>query len=358
LLDMLGYDAAELVTHHIDRILTAGTRIFYQTHWFPLLRLQGCANEIFLMLVSKAGEEIGVLTNAVRAQRSGAVAYDCVLLRVQERQRYESELLRAKRTAEQARAELEAQQRELERARAVAEAANHAKSAFLAVMSHELRTPLNAIAGYVQLIEMEIHGAVTAEQRNALGKIQRSQQHLLRLINDVLDLARIEAGHVEYVISDVACAAIVDEIRPLIEPQLTAKGLSLQTSLRSDLVVRADREKVQRIVLNLLSNAVKFTPTGGRITVDAEARADVPDRLLLSVSDTGIGIPADQLNTIFEPFVQVDVSRSRRGEGTGLGLTISRDLARGMGGELHAYSVEGQGTTFTLTLPRAPRADR
>jgi PAS domain S-box-containing protein len=352
LLELLGYAADEVVGHHIDCVLSIGTRIFYQTHWFPLLRLQGRADEIFLLLRSKAGEEIGVLANAVRTQQWGRVAYDCVLMRVQERQKYETELLRAKQEAEQARALLETQARELEHARAVADAANEAKSAFLATMSHELRTPLNAIAGYVQLLDMEIHGSVNDAQREALGRIRHSQQHLLRLINDVLNLARIEAGHVEYVISDVACADIIEDVRPMIEPQLAAKRLLFETTVGSNQIVRADRDKVQQIVLNLLSNAAKFTPPGGRVSIATAARDDAPGCVFLRVTDTGIGIPAEKLNTIFEPFVQVDASRHRR-EGTGLGLAISRDLARGMGGDLRARSVEGQGTTFTLTLPRA-----
>jgi|SRR5688572_9199659 len=356
LLDMLGFRADEVVGDHIERILTVGTRIFYQTHWFPLLRLHERADEIFLLLRTKAGEEIGVLANAVRVQRCGAVAYDCVMMRVRERQKYETELLRAKKVAEQARAELELQQIELVRARAAAEQANEAKSAFLANMSHELRTPLNAISGYVELLEMGIHGTVNDAQRDALVRIQHSQQHLLRLINDVLSLARIEAGHIEYRISDVACADIVAEVRPMIEPQLATKGLLLETNVARDLIVRADRDKTQQILLNLLSNALKFTPHGGRITVDAVLGDDFPETIFLRVTDTGIGIPADRLNAVFEPFVQVVAGQGRAGEGTGLGLAISRDLARGMRGDLRARSAEGQGSTFTLTLPRGRSA--
>jgi PAS domain S-box-containing protein len=355
LLDLLGFRADEVVGNHIERILTVGTRIFYQTHWFPLLRLHERAEEIFLLLRTRAGEEIGVLANAVRVQRCGAVAYDCVMMRVRERQKYETELLRAKKVAEQARSELELQQVELERARAAAEQANEAKSAFLANMSHELRTPLNAISGYVQLLEMGIHGAVNDAQRDALARIQHSQQHLLRLINDVLSLARIEAGHIEYRISDVACADVVDEVRPMIEPQLATKGLLLDTNVARDLYVRSDRDKTQQILLNLLSNALKFTPHGGRITVDAVIRDDSPETIFLRVTDTGIGIPAEKLNAVFEPFVQVVAGQGRPGEGTGLGLAISRDLARGMRGDLRARSAEGQGSTFTLALPRADR---
>jgi signal transduction histidine kinase len=259
--------------------------------------------------------------------------------------------------------ELVARTEEMERARAEAEAANRAKSQFLATMSHELRTPLNAIAGYVQLMELGIHGPLTDAQREALGRIARSQRHLLRLINDVLNLARIEAGRVEYAVEDVPLAEVVAGVLPMVEPQLYAKLLTCEAHVPPDLVARADREKLQQVLLNLLTNALKFTPPGGRIRVDAARLDEHPDTLLLSVADTGVGIPADKLQSVFEPFVQVDASHTRRNEGTGLGLAISRDLARGMGGDLRARSVEGKGSTFTLTIPRAatraaPRAGR
>jgi signal transduction histidine kinase len=355
LLDMLGFRAEDVVGHHIERILTVGTRIFYQTHWFPLLRLHERADEIFLLLRSSTGEEIGVLANSARVHRCGSIAYDCVMMRVRERQKFETELLRAKKVAEQARAELELQQIELERARAAAEQANEAKSVFLANLSHELRTPLNAISGYVQLLEMGIHGSVNEPQRDALARIQLSQQHLLRLINDVLNLARIEAGHVEYEISDVAYADVVREVRPMIEPQLASRGLVLDTNVAPDLIVRADRDKTQQILLNLLSNAVKFTPHGGRITIDTLVPDNSPDTIFLRVTDTGIGIPAEKLTAVFEPFVQV-ADRGLSRQGTGLGLAISRDLARGMGGALWARSTEGQGTSLTLALHLFGRA--
>jgi PAS domain S-box-containing protein len=332
LCEMLGYSADELVGRHVETILTVGTRIFYQTHWFPLLRLHGQAEEIFLALRTRDGREAGVLANAVRREREGTPVYDCVFMRVRERQKYETELLQARREADEA---------------------NAAKSAFLAVMSHELRTPLNAIAGYVELMEMGIHGPVTEQQLNALTRIRRSQRHLLRLINDILNLSRIEAGRVEYNLQDVPLASLVDEVTPMVEPQIAGNGLALQTSVDEHHLVRADPEKVQQILLNLLSNAIKFTPAGGTISLRTEPGSEPADRVQLHVRDSGIGIPPDKLASVFEPFVQVAVTRSSRREGTGLGLAISRDLARGMGGDLTAVSVPGEGSTFTLSLPVA-----
>ena len=236
-------------------------------------------------------------------------------------------------------------------ARAEAERANKAKTDFLATMSHELRTPLNAIAGYAELMEVGIHGPITDKQRESLTRIQRSQRHLLSLINDVLNFAKLSAGRVKYEITDVPLRVAVGTVEELVTLQLQGKSLEF---VRSDCddgwVVRADPDKLQQILLNLLSNAIKFTSDGGSVRITC---AGALGMVSITVADTGMGIPEDRLAHIFEPFVQVDRGLTSRHEGTGLGLSISRDLARGMGGDIVVHSELGRGSKFTLTLPSA-----
>ncbi|CAN5900614.1 PAS domain S-box protein [soil metagenome] len=234
-------------------------------------------------------------------------------------------------------------------ARASAELANRAKSEFLAVMSHELRTPLNAIGGYVELIERGIRGPVTDEMRKDLERIQKSQRHLLGLVNGVLNYSRVEAGAVTYDLQDVVLDEVLASCEALVAPQIRNKRLSLRYEATEPWIkVRADAEKLQQVVLNLLTNAIKFTEPGGAIEMSCLVSAK---EVRVSVSDTGLGIAPQQLSRVFEPFVQLDARLTRTQEGVGLGLAISRDLARGMGGDLSAESKPGKGSTFTLSLP-------
>jgi PAS domain S-box-containing protein len=240
------------------------------------------------------------------------------------------------------------------RARAEAEAANKAKSEFLANMSHELRTPLNAIGGYADLLMDGIRGPITDAQRGDLERIKRSQHHLLSLINDILNFAKIEAGRVRFDFKNVVLDEVLSKLEALIAPQLLQKQLRFEyRGCDPTLTAFVDPERLQQILLNLLSNAVKFTPVGGQIAIECGQRGDSEQ---IRVRDTGIGIPADKLEHIFEPFVQLDRGQPAGTVGTGLGLAISRDLARAMGGELTAESRLDVGSTFTLSLPRRPRS--
>jgi len=246
-----------------------------------------------------------------------------------------------------------AQEQALSEARRATEAevANRTKSEFLAAMSHELRTPLNAIGGYAELIAMGIGGPITEQQQDYLNRIRASQQHLLGIITDLLNFSRIEAGQVAYDLAPVSAQSIIDGVMTLVGPQAESKNITLSTAPASPrLMVLADRQKAEQIVLNLMSNSIKFTPAGGRVHVSC-----VPDgaHVRFAVEDNGVGVPADKLAAIFEPFVQLGRTRTSQHEGTGLGLSISRDLARAMSGDVTVESTVDVGSTFSLTLPRA-----
>jgi signal transduction histidine kinase len=242
-----------------------------------------------------------------------------------------------------------------------AEAASSAKSDFLAKMSHEIRTPINAMMGYAELLEMGIAGPITEAQARQLARIRASGEHLTSLVNEILDLAKIEAGgmSVEPTLGSIVDA--VDTSLVLIRPQASAKGVQLVNNANAPASpdYLGDPQRVQQILTNLLSNAVKFTPAGGSIRIECGSGArrdpESPDRLVDSVcivvEDTGVGIGADDLERIFQPFVQVENGYTRAHGGTGLGLTISRSLAHMMGGDLAVESTPGAGSRFALWLP-------
>ena len=244
-----------------------------------------------------------------------------------------------------------AQQREVDDARRLAEseASNRAKTGFLAAMSHELRTPLNAIAGYAQLMQEGVGGDVSDQHRDYLTRIRNSQQHLLGIVNDLLNYSRMEAGGVTYERELVFAHEVLEGVLAMVTPQIERKQLRLRRgACPPEITAIADRLKVEQVVLNLLSNAVKFTPEGGTITVLCGRDEQT---VTIAVRDTGPGIPEDKLEAIFDPFVQLGRTLTSKHEGAGLGLAISRDLARAMDGDVRVESVEGEGSTFTLRLP-------
>jgi PAS domain S-box-containing protein len=246
-----------------------------------------------------------------------------------------------------------AQQREIEDARRIAEAdaSNRAKSGFLAAMSHELRTPLNAIAGYAQLMQEGVAGPISDQQQEYLARIRASQQHLLAIVNDLLNYSRIEAGEVAYDVSPLSLHEVIARVVAMVALQAERKGLQLEAvRCEGRVTALADQLRTEQIVLNLVSNAVKFTPSGGRVTVSCALREGAA---IVEVRDTGPGVPEEKQEMIFDPFVQLGRSLTSTQEGTGLGLAISRDLARAMNGDVSVQSTSGEGATFTLRLPAA-----
>lgn len=239
----------------------------------------------------------------------------------------------------------------LKRAKLAAEAANAAKTEFLSHMSHELRTPLNSIIGFSDLLSKEMAGPLNDEQRKQLGMINASGKHLLGLVNDVLDLERIETGHAVVSVEQFDICELAEEIRAALEPQSQAKSVSLEIDIpESRLIVCSDRSKVKQIAMNLASNAVKFTDEGD-VTLACTAR---DGGVMFTVSDTGIGIAAEDLALVMDDFHQVDRTDGLKPSGTGLGLSISKRLVEMLGGRLEAQSVLGKGSTFRAWIPDLP----
>jgi signal transduction histidine kinase len=240
-------------------------------------------------------------------------------------------------------------------ARREAETANRTKGDFLAVMSHELRTPLSAIIGYQELLADGITGPVTELQRHQLGRIKVSARHLLELIDEILTYSRAEAGKEEVQYEVTAVNTMVDDAASLIEPLAADKHVALSVvRLDTPLDIRTDPRKVRQVLVNLLSNAVKFTDAEGSVSLRAHRDGDT---LELTISDTGIGIEPDHLDRIFDPFWQVEQKATRRAGGTGLGLSVSRRLARLLGGDVLVTSEPGKGSSFTVLLPVGPGAE-
>ncbi|HWS71163.1 MAG TPA: PAS domain-containing sensor histidine kinase [Thermoanaerobaculia bacterium] len=329
LASMLGYTRFELEGWHLQKILAPGGRIFYQTHVFPLLKMHGLVEEIYMPLRTREAADVPMLMNAVRRERDGAPVSDCIFVRMLQRHEFEDQLVQSRRLAENA---------------------NAAKAKFLSMMSHDLRTPLTTISGYAKLVASGSEGPVTDDQRAAMQIILDACGEQLRLINDILVFAQLDSGRVTVRPTAVPVAEATQRAESLVRLRASEAGLTLENDTREGaVVVRADPDRLQQILLNLLTNAIKFTPAGGRIVIECE-RGD--ERVRIRVRDSGIGIPESQLERIFDAFVQLDRQpEDSTQRGVGLGLAISRELVRAMDGELTAASTPDGGSVFTIELP-------
>jgi PAS domain S-box-containing protein len=332
---LLGYTRFELLSWHIEKILPPGGRIFYHTHVFPLLKMHGRVDEIYLTLRTKNGDDIPVLMNAVRREREGMPLSDCVFMKMIQRHEYEDQLLQARRMAEEA---------------------NAAKAKFLSMISHELRTPLTTISIQAGLLEDGMSGPLNVDQKEDVTVIRDACRVLTSMIGDILEFAKLESGGVRFDTAVVSLDAVLRRAQSLVDAQLREAGLTFVTnSCTESHPVVANPDRLLQILLNLITNAIKFTPSGGTVSIKCEAD---DDNVLIHVRDTGIGIAADNLARIFTPFVQVDTSALPNltitaTRGVGLGLTISRELARAMNGDLTVESTLGEGSVFTVRLPAA-----
>ncbi|MBM4182138.1 MAG: response regulator [Betaproteobacteria bacterium] len=317
--------------------------------WHGELRLWRGDGEAFPVWMSVGGarDEAGRLTHHV-----------LVFLDITEQKRREAEILALNAELRQARDELEARvdarTRELVVARDSAEAANRAKSRFLSQMSHELRTPMNAVLGFAELLHTDDEHPLRDDQKAYTGEILRAGRHLLDMINDVLDLARVESGKISVDKDVVGLAEVFSECLDLIHPLASRRGIRVEAPCPGldGLAVWADRLRLKQVLINLLSNAVKYNRDGGRIDIDCRAEAN---RLRLSVRDTGHGIGAEDMARLFRPFERFGPAAATQ-EGTGIGLALARRLVELMGGDIGAESTPGEGSTFWLELPLASGA--
>jgi signal transduction histidine kinase len=333
---MLGAaDTAALVGCHVDSLLSTPSRIFYQTHVFPTLRLQRQVHEVYVGLIGRDDEEVPVLLNAKRRTEGEREVSDWVVVPMRQRNELENELLKA---------------------RQVAEASSRAKDQFLALVSHELRSPLTAILNWSTILSQ--HEPDTATLHRGLQAIERNARVQSRLVDDILDEVRTKTGKLRLEVAELDARPILGDVLDGVAPAARAKSIELEGDLPPEkLLVRADPNRLQQVFWNIVQNAVKFTPPGGRVRAtirpsDAWVEA--------AITDTGRGISPEFLPHLFEPFRQEHAAPDRSEGGLGLGMAITRTLVELHGGSISATSPGvGHGSTFTVRLPalRRPAAE-
>ncbi|RYD82832.1 MAG: PAS domain-containing hybrid sensor histidine kinase/response regulator [Verrucomicrobiaceae bacterium] len=330
LLAILGFERAEVEGQHIQSLLTAGGRVFYQTHVFPLRKMHRPVEEIYIKLRSKGGEEIPVLINARRSERAGVIVNDCVFMRMRQRGNFEEELLKAKKAAQKA---------------------NKAKDEFLAALSHELRTPLSPVLMLSTV--MELDAALPPEVREQAGIIRRNTELEARLIDDLLDLTRIAHGKLKLVPAPVDIHTLLCQSEEIVLSESRGKRVSVYFQKEAkEHHVQGDQARLQQVLWNVIKNAIKFTPSGKDVRVITENPCE--GRIRVRVVDSGIGIDPEALPRIFNAFEQGGISTQRFG-GLGLGLAITRAIVEMHGGSIRAESQgKGCGATFSVELNTIP----
>jgi PAS domain S-box-containing protein len=338
---MFGYRREELLGQPIEilvpdeaRTIHAGHRALYWNH--PVTRPMGSGLALYGRREDGSTFPVEISLSPVISDDSFGVT--AVIRDITERKQSEERLQALQK---QYTSELELRNREIEQA-------NRLKSEFLANMSHELRTPLHTVIGFAELLAEETTGPLNPSQKRFVNHIHKDAQHLLALINEVLDLSKIEAGRLQLNQEALDVGAVLEDVLSSIGPQGAAKSIEIETNIPVPVSVNGDRMRVKQILYNLLSNAVKFTPEGGHVRVDvirSDGFAEV------SVGDTGIGIPAAEHHSIFDKFHQVGATTSGTREGTGLGLPITKRLVEEHGGRIWLESEPGKGSRFTFTLP-------
>lgn len=331
LAEALGHEPGTIEGGAVEGYLAAGSRIYYQTHLLPLLRLKGEVHEVYLSLRTASGAELPVLLNARHRRREGQTLTEVVVVPIERRNQFEDELLKARRAAE---------------------AASASRARFLSMLSHDIRSPLSAMVLSADLVARGALGPVTEEQGAELGRVAEAGRYVLRLVTDVLDFSRLESGRVDVRLRPVGLAGAVARALEIVGADARAAGVDLGPPTGpADAHAQADPDRLQQVLLNLLTNAVKFTGAGGRVRASWVVEGG---DAVVRVSDTGPGIAPEAMERLFAPFVQGAAGARGGAAGVGLGLAISRELTRAMGGDLTVESVEGEGATFLVRLVSAP----
>lgn len=328
--NLTDYSQEHLINNHIEHILTPGAKIFYQTHLFPMLKMEKQLNEIYLTFQSKEGENIPVLINAERTVENNEPINRCIVVQMERRSEYEDRILYDKKKAEKK---------------------SDKKEKLLSMMSHELRSPLNVILGMVDLLSNELNGDAKSEERKYLGLIKNASKDLARLADDILNFAKLESGYFEVNNEKLLLEEVLMNSFMMTMHDAEDKGIELTRSEKTELKVFADKDRLKQVIMNLLTNAVKYTDPGGEVILSTEKEGRFAN---IHVKDTGIGIPSEKIDQIFQPFNQMDNNNSGSSEsGFGLGLPISKKLVDLMGGHLTVSSKEGEGSIFSVSIPLA-----